>query len=362
MKILINAHVFDGKFQGSRTYIKGLYTEMILLKKDWDFYFVAQNTTNLEEEFGTHQNVHYLHLKHHNKFIRLFWEIPQLIRKHQIDSSHFQYISPLLRTGKYIVTTHDILFEEERFRQFFPTKYRLINGTLFRRSAKLADILLTVSEYSKNKISELYEIDKKDIVITSNAIKLNLDHLEKDNYIQEKYNCKKYILYVSRIEPRKNHISILKAFKNLQLFKKGYELVFIGNQDIKDGEYDDFINKNESTFKGKLHLYSNITETELKKFYTNSEFIVYPSFAEGFGIPPLEGAVYKKPVLCSKATAMAEFSFFNYFIDPNNQKEIEETILEIINKPSENLEEIQQTILKTYDWKKSAQVLINSII
>jgi len=361
MKILIDAHVFDGKFQGSRTYIKGLYAEMILLKKDWDFYFIAQNTKNLEEEFGNYPNVHYLPLKHHNKFIRLFWEIPQLIRKHQIDFSHFQYIAPPIKIGKYIVTTHDILFEEERFRHFFPSKYRLINGTLFKRSAKLADILLTVSEYSKNKISELYKIDKKDIVVTSNAINVNLDHLEKDNYIQEKYKCNKYILYVSRIEPRKNHISILRAYKNLQLYEKGFELVFIGNQDIKDIEYDNFINDNQPVFKNNLHLFSNITETELKKFYTNSEFVVYPSFAEGFGIPPLEGAVYKKPVLCSNATAMAEFTFFNHFIDPYNQKELEETILEIINNQSENLGEIQQTILKKYDWKKPAQVLINSI-
>lgn len=361
MKILIDAHVFDGKFQGSRTYIKGLYTEMIRLKRDWNFYFIAKNTTNLEEEFGTHQNVHFLSLKHHNKFIRLFWEIPQLIKKHNIDYSHFQYITPLLKTGKFIVTNHDILFEEKRFQQFFPAKYRLINGTLFKRSAKLADILLTVSEYSKNKISELYKIKSEDITVTSNAINLNLDHLEKDNYIKEKYNCKKYILYVSRIEPRKNHISILRAFKNLQLFEKGYELVFIGNQDIKDVEFDKFIKDNQSIFKEKLHLFSNIAEFELKKFYVNSEFVVYPSFAEGFGIPPLEGAVYKKSVLCSKATAMAEFSFFDYFVDPYNQKEIEEAILKIINSESENLEGIQQTILKKYNWKKSAQVLISDI-
>jgi len=359
MKILIDAHVFDGKFQGSRTYIKGIYSEMILLKKEWEFYFVAQNISTLKEEFGEHPNVHFLPLTSTNKISRLLVEFPKLIRKHQIDYSHFQYITPLIKVGKYIVTNHDILFEEARFRKYFPYKYRFVNGFLFKRSAKFADILITVSEYSKSKINEYYHIPKEKIIITPNAINLNLDKLSNDGYIEKKYGCKKYILFVSRIEPRKNHISILKAFKNLKLYEKGFELVFIGNQDIKDIAYNDYLAKNEPIFKNKLHLFSNIAEAELKKFYTNSEFVVYPSFAEGFGIPPLEGAVYKKPVLCSKATAMSEFSFFNYFIDPYNQKEIEGTILEIINKKSENLEEIQQTILKKYHWKKSAQGLIS---
>jgi len=361
MKILIDAHVFDGKFQGSRTYIKGLYAEMIPLKKDWKFYFVAKNIDTLKEEFGEHPNVFFLPLKSTNKFSRLLLEFPKLIKKYEIDYSHFQYISPPIKTGKNIVTTHDILFEEKRFKQFFPKKYRLINGFLFKRSARLADILVTVSEYSKKKISELYKISKEEIIITPNAINLNLYNLSNDGYIKKKYGCKKYILFVSRIEPRKNHISILKAFKNLKLYELGYELVFIGNQDIDDVAYNTFINKNQDILKDKLHIFSNINEKELKKFYTNSAFVVYPSYAEGFGIPPLEAAVYKKKTLCSNATAMAEFTFFKYIVDPYNQDEIEKSILQIIEDNEDELNKIQEIILKKYHWKKSAEVLVEKL-
>jgi len=362
MKILIDAHVFDGKFQGSRTYIKGLYSEMIDLKKDWHFYFVGNNTENIEKAIGIKENVSYVSLRFKNKFIRLLYEIPYIIKKNQIHFAHFQYIAPFFKTCKYIVTTHDILFEEKRFSSYFPWKYRLINGFLFKRSAKKADVLLAVSEYTREKLVELYKIDDNKIVITPNAIDVFSENIKKDHYIKDKYGCDKYILYVSRIEPRKNHISIAKAYVNLELHKRGYQLVFIGNQDIKDESLHSFLKEHKKIFDLNLHYFANINEEELKRFYVNSELVVYPSLAEGFGIPPLEAAMHKKMVLCSSATAMAEFDFFKYHVDPYNQEEIELALNTMIkDEDEESLISIREKILNTYSWDNSAIALINQL-
>jgi glycosyltransferase involved in cell wall biosynthesis len=332
------------------------------MNKDWQFYFVGNNSENIKKELGSHENVCYLNLKFKNKFIRLLYEIPHLINKYKIDYAHFQYISPILKRGKYIVTTHDILFEEKRFRSFFPIKYRLLNGYLFKRSAKSADILLTVSEYTRKKISELYQINKKKIHITPNAINVNTDELEKDDYIKNKYGCYKYILYVSRVEPRKNHLAILKAYINLKLYDRGYQMVFIGNRDIKDRNLTQYLEKYSVIFDSNLHFFANIAENELKKFYLNSEIVVYPSFAEGFGIPPLEAAMYKKNVLCSNATAMAEFNFFPHHINPYDQDEIDRSIEIMIAKEDKQvLTEIQKTITQKYHWRDAAKTLIDSL-
>ena len=362
MKILIDAHIFDGKFQGSRTYIKGIYSEMIQIKKDWEFYFVGIEVDNIKNVFGIYENTNYLQFKFKSKYIRLLIELPYLIYKHKIDYSHFQYISPIFKSGKYIVTIHDILFEEKRFRSFFSSKYRLLNSILFKRTAVFADILLTVSEYSRSKISEIYKIKKDTIFITPNAINVTNEDSKKDDYIISKYNCKKFILYVSRIEPRKNHISILRAYLNLKLYNKEYQIVFIGDQDIYDEKLMSFIKENNTFFDKTLHFFSNVSDFDLKKFIVNSDIVVYPSFAEGFGIPPLEAAIYKKKVICSSSTAMAEYIFFKYLIDPYNQNEIEKAISRAINDDDDdNLIEIQKIILDTYNWRNSAQVLIDLI-
>ena len=154
MNILVDAHIFDDKHQGTRTYLKGLYSELIVIAENWHFFLVAQDIENLKKEFGVHKNVTYLPLKSQNKFYRLLIELPLIIKRNRIDYAHYQYISPPIKNCKQIVTIHDILFEQKEFKSFFPLKYRIINSTLFKTSARRADILLTVSEYSKRKISE----------------------------------------------------------------------------------------------------------------------------------------------------------------------------------------------------------------
>ncbi|MDT0555564.1 glycosyltransferase family 4 protein [Patiriisocius hiemis] len=361
MKILVDAHVFDGKFQGSRTYIKGLYSALISKQKDWKFYFAGYDVSVLKKEFGEGKNTHYIQLKNRNKLVRLFYEFPQIIKRLKIDFSHFQYISPLIKRGKYIVTTHDILFEEKRFSHFFPKKYKLINGTFFKHSAKKADVLLTVSTYSQQKISELYNIAKDDIHITPNAVAQLDEKTTKDNHIKEEYGIEKYLLYVSRIEPRKNHIAILKAFINLKLHTKGYKVVFIGKQDINDPELDTYIKEHNKILNEHLVQFPNVSGIALQKFYANAACVVYPSFAEGFGIPPLEGAVYGSKVLCSNATAMQDFTFFKYHIDPYNQKEIEESLCKLLEHEDVNIEKTRSLILEKYTWEKSAEVFVKAV-
>lgn len=61
MRLLVDAHVFDGKFQGTRTYIEGIYTNLVK-HADIDFYFAAYNIDILKKVFGETGNIHYVKL------------------------------------------------------------------------------------------------------------------------------------------------------------------------------------------------------------------------------------------------------------------------------------------------------------
>lgn len=355
MNILIDAHVFDGKYQGTRTYIKGLYNELIKRNPQWKFYFVSRNKNNLITQFPDVNNVYFIEFRLSRRIFNLLVEIPYLILKHKIDFTHFQYISPFVKFGKFIVTNHDILFEEPRFKSYFPSFYRYTKSLLFRFSAKQADVLLTVSKYSKVMIHDIYGIPKSSIGITTNAVETTSKRVDQNIRSEIKNLTKrKYLLYVSRIEPRKNHISVLKAFVNLNLHKKGYHIVFVGNYDIKSIEFDTFVESNSIIFNSHLFMYDKVNDSELFELYNNTELVLYPSVAEGFGIPPLEGAMYNKKVLCSNATAMLEFDFFPYHVNPINQKEIEKSIIEVLVDNNYPHEKVKKTILEKYTWEKSA--------
>ena len=350
MKLLVDAHLFDEQHQGTRTYLKGLYSELIPIAKDWHFFLVAHDIENLKSEFGNYQNVTYIPLKRRNKFYRLFLELPLIIKKHKIDYAHYQYISPIIKNSKLIITTHDILFEQKEFKKFFPVKYRLLNSFLFKISAKRADVLLTVSNYSKNRISKLYRIDEHKISITPNAASANFSkqNIKKNKAIS---NLGKYILYVSRIEPRKNHLNLLKAFLDLNLISKGYKIVFIGKKDILFNDLKVFLDQMDSKCKESVVWLENVSNQDLKDYYQNCELFVFPSFAEGFGIPPLEAMLYNKKLLCSNSTAMADFELPEAItFDPSNLEELKLKMKTQLNT-SFHMEAVYKQVLSKYNWQ-----------
>lgn len=362
MNILVDAHVFDETHQGSRTYLKGLYSEIVKLKPDTCFFFTAYNLDNIRNEIEELPNVFFIQLKQ-TKFLRLFIEFPYLIWKHKIDYAHFQYISPPIKNCKHIVTTHDILFKD--FKHLFPLKYRILNDLLFRVSAKRADILLTVSKYSQKQIAFHYKIPIEQIGITPNGI--SNEFLEdvivgNRNEISAKYNLQNFILYVSRIEPRKNHLLLLKAFSELKLWERNFKLVLIGKKDFSYEELDQFLENCSDECRHSTLLLQNINSSELLRFYRNANLFIYPSLAEGFGIPPIEAISTRTSTLCSNATAMSDFIFLEEdLFDPTNLEELKLKITGKLSHPIDisRIEYLKRVVSEKYSWTESAKKFIS---
>ena len=225
-----------------------------------------------------------------------------------------------------------------------------MNSFLFKISAKRADVLLTVSNYSKKRISKLYQIDENKINITPNAASTPNIEGQRKSDIRE-LNLGKYILYVSRIEPRKNHLNLLKAFLELNLFSKGYKIVFIGKKDILFNDLKMFVEQIDSKYKESMLWLENVSNDELKDYYQNCELFVFPSFAEGFGIPPLEAMICNKKLLCSNSTAMADFELPEAItFDPSNLEELKQKIKIQLNT-SFHMEDVYKQVLSKYNWQ-----------
>lgn len=348
MRLLVDCHCFDFKIsQGITTYIEGIYRYLPSISPDIDFYFVARDIHKIKTIFGDDINIHYIKLSSKNRLYRLLFEIPNIIKKHKIDIAHFQYVSPLLKNCKTIVTLHDILFLD--YPQYFPFSYRLFKGFTFKLSAKRADLLCTVSGYSRKQISKHYGIDENKIKITPNAVSEDFYSIEGDK--PKKYPDK-YILYVSRIEPRKNHIAIVKAFERLNLANEGYSLVFIGKETVATPELHQYLENISNDIKGHILIIPQASFSDLKLWYKYASLFIYPTAAEGFGIPPIEAGAAGIPVICNNATAMSDFSFFGenlINIDENNI--LDNRIMKCLsNNNTSDLKFVSQKINSTYNW------------
>lgn len=354
VKILVDCHVFDGKPQGTTTYLKGLYLELI---KDGsiDFYFAALDINNIKNIFGIQSNIYYVQLKSNNKLKRLLIEYPLIIKKNKIDFAHFQYVVPPIKLCKYINTIHDVLFLD--YPEYFPLTYKIKNRILFQFSSWISDFNLTVSKYSQKQISKHFKV--KNVYITPNAVanqffeRFDKNKVEIDVY--KKFGLQNYLLFVSRREPRKNHLTLLKTFVEYKHFEK-FQLVFIGSLDIIDVDYEQYYSSLDNSIKQKIVVIEKINDQELLSITRAARVSIYPSFAEGFGIPPLESLACGIPTICSNTTAMSDFSFIqDYLFNPKSTKDLNKKLIKAIESKAEcSVIEEMKTI---YSWKKSALVL-----
>ena len=359
-KIFVDCHVFDKGFQGTRTYIQGLYLELIKDSKK-DFYLAAYDIKNLKQIFGEQDNLKYVKYYFKNPFIRLLFEIPGLIFKNKIDFAHFQYRVAPLKLCKYIVTTHDVLFED--FPEDFPRLNRIQSFLTYKFSAKISDIIFTVSEYSKIQIEKHLKV--KNVVVMPNGIDdIFFEEYDKEKTIldvKKEYGISNYILYVSRWEPRKNHHLLLKSFVNQKIYEN-YHLVFIGDNTFKNKEFDTLFNSLEDKIKQKIICFKRVEFEKMILLLRGANVSVYPSRAEGFGIPPLESVAAKIPTICSNLTAMGDFDFFdNYFFNPTNQKDFDEKLSYVIENKDENLLQKREIIKQKYNWKIAAKIFNSQI-
>ena len=184
------------------------------------------------------------------------------------------------------------------------------------------------------------------------------DKQSSQNFIKNKYGIGKFILYVSRFEPRKNHESLLKAFLDLKLYEQGYFLVLLGHHSLRNGKFDEIINGLPQEIRKFIFISSKVNDQELLTFYQSATAFVYPSRYEGFGISPLEAAALKIPVICSNTTGMKDFSFFgDLHIDPENYDLLKKKLAEILTHPPDDnqLQKIADVIRKNYSWEKPAE-------
>ena len=353
IRILVDGHVLDGKHQGTSSYIAGLYAE--LAKKEQCEIFVATaKQESIVKYFGSGSNIHWVPLTSTSKYKRLAVEFDQITKDIKPDYSHFQYITPLIKRNKWINTIHDILFLD--FPEDFPVSYRIKNYLLFRLGAIRSNVLLTVSQYSKERISHHFKVAKEAIIVTPNAID-DIARVEASPIKQ--LENKQYFVYVSRFEPRKNQHKLIEAFYQANL-GNDVKLVLVGAPALVYPELEAQLKSNRNN--QLLHL-QGIEKSELVWLYKNAVAAFYPSKCEGFGIPPLEAVALGCPSYCADNTALSELKQYVSGTFDNEVEAISQLIEKVFSEMNtlDNLVK-PNAVLNDFNWSNSADILLEKLL
>lgn len=238
---------------------------------------------------------------------------------------------------KLILTVHDLSFE--RFPEYFSFKRRLWHFLINpRKWCQRADQIWTVSKSTKEDLNALYKINNRKIRIFHFPFNGNKDKKEKITEknifrIINKYQLpEKYILFLGTIEPRKNIISVIKAFEELKKNNRHKELklVIAGAKGWLWQKIQERFHT--SQFKKDIIFTGFVEEDDKPALYYLSQVFIYPSFLEGFGYPPLEAMQAGTPVIASNCSSLPEIiRDCAVLVDPYQPFEISRALEEILN-------------------------------
>ena len=350
-RIGIDAHVITGKFQGSRTFLLNLLGQ--LGAQDRENHYILYSFDPAE----TRSLLDFPNFEHKLLAVKpaiprllLYW--PWLQLRDRLDYLLTQYISPPLFGRRQLVVIHDILFEThpQYFQRLFVLRFRLLT----RLSARRAAAVFTVSRYSRRALVEQYGIPDGKIRLTPNAFPVPVT---EHQVLLEVMALKPYILFVGRLEPRKNILTLIKAFTALE--DETLNLVIVGGVDFHSRKVLDAINTHP-----RIHHFDRVSDAQLGTFYRNARLFVYPSYAEGFGLPVLEALSYAVPVITSNTTALPEVGgdVVDYF-DPCAEDSV--TVLSAAIKATLARAPIDVAVLEAhlarFSWATSAAIVIDTI-
>ena len=227
------------------------------------------------------------------------------------------------------------------------------------------DDVIAISECTKEAIIQHWKLNEKEVAVCYNGYDRDRFHSKtpaNQSLVLKKYDLTMpYILYVSRIEhPGKNHIELIKAFELLSSeLSKEYQIVFAGSR-WSGAEY--VLEAIEaSPLRERFRVLDYVPAAELPALYHGATAVVFPSLAEGFGIPLVEAMACGTPTLCSNRSALQEVvGNAGVTFDPENAVDICEKIQHILNSKRTQRKFIAKGFnrCRRYSWDRVAKTIL----
>lgn len=264
---------------------------------------------------------------------------------------------PLIYNGKLFVTVHDVFHLAYYKHLHIKQKIYIKLVSFFFRKNVLK--VLTVSNFSKNEIIKYLKINRHQITVTHNGVD---EYWKSEKTLRLTNINNPYFIYVGNVKPHKNLKNLVKAFSMIK-DKISHDLIIVGK---KDGFItgDEEVIKMADSMNDRVKFTGFLKDEELRQYVNEAEAMVFPSFYEGFGLPPLEAMAAGTPVIASNAASIPEVcGDAALYFDPYSPEDIAEKIMQFVS--NKNLQqELREKGLKRselFSWEKCADETIRVI-
>jgi len=361
LRIAIDAHSVGTRLGGNESYATNLIEALAEIDQV-NQYTIFVTRREARERFSNRwPNFQVRATLPHTPFVRIPLTLSAELRRNRVDVLHVQFTSPPFSPCPVVVSIHDLSFEH--LPQTFKRRSRMQLRMTVRRSARSATQIIALSEYARTDLINTYHLRPEKVSVVPLAAPEAFAPVHDDNELQrvrQTYGIERdYILSVGSIQPRKNLRRLIEAYSLLrgkQTEGKLPQLVLVGkNAWLYDETLRSLGDRNVDT---SIILTGYVPESDLPALYSGAVCFVYPSYFEGFGLPPLEAMKCGAPVIVGNKTSLPEVvGDAALMIDPFDVNAIAAAIKRVI-ADSDLRAELRVKGLeraKQFDWKETAR-------
>ncbi len=345
-KYAINGRYIVRKLTGQERFARELVAELDRIVQNDDFVVVVPEYATEIPAYKNISVVRYGKIKSH------LWEqisFYKYIKRNKLISVNLTTTCPFLSPD--IVCIHDAAHYEisSLLSQNVYGKLSLLwHKLLIHSASKKAKIILTVSEYSKKRLSTIKNIPENKIFVLRNA----WQHIERINCDESIFSnlpldIKKggFYLALSSLAPQKNFSWIIEVAKR----NPSNQFIICGGL---SGNFNLLVDKAIEN----LHFIGYVTDGQMKALMKNCKAFIHPAIYEGFGIPPLEALACGTQIIISTSTCLPEiYGKSAHYIDPYKY---DYNLDEMLDEP---VQDAQETLVK-YNWAIEAKKLYNIVL
>lgn len=291
--------------------------------------------------------------------IREQFVLPRILRELKTDLLHSpHFLLPLSQPCKSVATIHDVIYlacPDDLPSRIGRIYYRAMMAATVRRAARI----ITDSQFSRDEIVRYLHADPQKLDVIYPAVGDDFRTAVSGTAVDEvrcKYQIEsEYVLYTGIYKPRKNHVGLLLAFRELASATQGVTLVIAGP--LNGGEQELRKLAEHLGIQSQVIFTGFVPDSDLRALYSGARVYACPSLYEGFGFTVLEAMACGVPVVCSTAGSLPEVAGgAALFADPRDAKKFGNALWRAFSDTSLRNALIKQgqTNVTRFNWGETA--------